>query len=229
MVKDFLGNPSIPSVIVIGGGLAGLAAACDLCDKGFSVTLLEKRGFIGGRAYSFKDPTTGYEVDNGQHVFMKCCTYYIDFLKKLGVYDKTYTQNRMKVQMIDGVNGLSALTSVPLPAPLHLVPSFFKFRHLSLQDKTMVLYAVLQILSLDKTERLALDDRTFYSWLKEQRQTERAIQNFWNIVNIHIPYRGLRGIIPKGRLSSPFGQNTTLILPRGIIPLEPLDVILKNI
>ncbi|MBI4300870.1 MAG: FAD-dependent oxidoreductase, partial [Chloroflexi bacterium] len=61
-------------VVVIGGGLAGLAAACELADAGFKVTLLEKRPYVGGRAFSFQLKDTGQQVDNGQHVFMGCCT-----------------------------------------------------------------------------------------------------------------------------------------------------------
>ncbi|MFQ5796054.1 MAG: FAD-dependent oxidoreductase, partial [Candidatus Bipolaricaulia bacterium] len=61
-------------VLVIGGGLAGLSAACELADRGFHVTLLEKRPYLGGRASSFSHPKSETEVDIGQHVFMKCCT-----------------------------------------------------------------------------------------------------------------------------------------------------------
>ena len=63
-----------------------MAAACHLLDTGSQVTLVEKRPFLGGRAFSFMDRETGQEVDNGQHVFLGCCTYYIDFLKKLGTF-----------------------------------------------------------------------------------------------------------------------------------------------
>ena len=56
--------------VIVGGGLAGLSAACELADHGVRVTLLEKRPHLGGRAYSFKDRETGEEIDNGQHIFM---------------------------------------------------------------------------------------------------------------------------------------------------------------
>ena len=91
--------------LVIGGGLAGLAAACDLLDRGWRVTLLEKRPFLGGRAYSFTDPETGQEVDNGQHVFLGCCTAYIGFLDRLGVLDRTRLQPRLRAPVMDGASG----------------------------------------------------------------------------------------------------------------------------
>ena len=77
-------------VVVVGGGLAGMAAACDLADRGHPVTLMEKRPFLGGRAFSFPEPETGREIDNGQHVFLGCCTAYVDFLRRLGVLHNTH-------------------------------------------------------------------------------------------------------------------------------------------
>ena len=67
-------------VAVLGGGLAGLSAARRLLEHGCEVTLVERRPFLGGRAYSFRDGEDGPEVDNGQHVFLGCCTYYVDYL-----------------------------------------------------------------------------------------------------------------------------------------------------
>ncbi|MFQ5934733.1 MAG: hydroxysqualene dehydroxylase HpnE, partial [Dehalococcoidia bacterium] len=182
MSEDPIGKPVRPSVIVIGGGLAGLSAAFQLCDRGYKVTLLEKRGFVGGRAFSFTDKVTGFEVDNGQHVFMKCCTYYVGFLKKLGVYDRTYVQDRMKVQIIDGAKGASGLSSASLPTPFHLMPSFLRFKHLSTRDKALAIFAFLRIIAIGHEGRKALDGQTFYDWLLEHHQTKRAIDNFWSII-----------------------------------------------
>ena len=79
--------------MVIGGGLAGLSAACALADRGFRVTLLERRPYLGGRAFSFPDAESGGHIDNGQHIFLGCCTAYVDFLRRLGVLERTTLQN----------------------------------------------------------------------------------------------------------------------------------------
>ena len=184
MAKDAVGKSSRPNVLVIGGGLAGLAAASKLCDHGFRVKLLEKRGFLGGRAFSFTDRTTGFEVDNGQHVFMRCCTRYIAFLKRLGVFHKTYLQDRMEVQIIDRLRGASGLSSAPLPTPFHLLPSFATYRHLSAREKALALMASLRIIALGEKGRKELDGQTFYDWLKEHGQTDRTINNFWNVITL---------------------------------------------
>src|ERR1700741_2681426 len=75
-------------VLIIGGGFAGLAAAVDLAEAGRRVLLLERRSFLGGRAYSFTDKTTGDTIDNGQHLMMGCYHRTLRFLEKLGSLDK---------------------------------------------------------------------------------------------------------------------------------------------
>src|SRR5205807_7951254 len=85
------------TVGVIGGGLAGLAAACELVDRGHAVTLLERRPWAGGKTYSFVDRESGEAVDNGQHIAMRCTTAYIAFLEKLGTEHLMRWQKRQRV------------------------------------------------------------------------------------------------------------------------------------
>src|SRR5262249_58605126 len=72
-----------PPVLIIGGGFAGLAAAVDLAEAGRRVLLLERRSFLGGRAYSFTDKTTGDTIDNGQHLMMGCYHPTLRVLEKI--------------------------------------------------------------------------------------------------------------------------------------------------
>ncbi|MBI4233689.1 MAG: FAD-dependent oxidoreductase [Chloroflexi bacterium] len=169
---------------MIGGGLAGLAAACSLLDSGYRVTLIEKRPFLGGRAYSFVDAETGQEVDNGQHVFLGCCTAYIAFLRRLGVLERTVLQRRLRVPVLSPQGKRGALTAAPiLPAPFHLLPPFLVYPHLSLAEKLLAARALLRIWLTDRgRHREALESMTFLEWLKSQRQGPRAIAHFWNLI-----------------------------------------------
>jgi len=173
-----------PQVIIVGGGLAGLSAACELADHGCRVVLTERRPSLGGRARSFPDPQGRGEVDNGQHVFLKCCTYYIRFLQRLGVWDKTRLQKRLRVTVIDPRRGAGTLAGSSLPAPFHLLPSFLRFRHLSPLDKVRAAYAMLSILFSDRTKNNDLDSISFYRWLKNHGQSEAAIDRFWNLIGL---------------------------------------------
>ena len=169
-------------VLVAGGGLAGITAACDLADAGWRVTLLEKRPFLGGRAYSYTDQATGAEVDNGQHVFLGCCDQYIGLLKRLGVYDRVHLQKRLRVPVIDKVWGESILAADDLPPPLHLMRSLLRFKSLSPKEKALAAVALSALRILDRSKHPELDDVTFADWLRERRQSENAIRSLWNLI-----------------------------------------------
>src|SRR6202453_3291109 len=81
-------RPPLRTVLVVGGGLAGLSAACALADAGYQVRLLEKRRYLGGRASSYEHPGTGEVIDNCQHVLLGNCVNLIDLYRRLGVSDK---------------------------------------------------------------------------------------------------------------------------------------------
>ena len=168
-------------VIILGGGLAGLSAARRLLEHGYDITLVEKRPFLGGRAFSFRDGQEGVEVDNGQHVFLGCCTYYRDFLEAIGSADKAYLQKSLRVEVVaDGKSGV--LYSTPFLGRLHLLPSFIRYPHLGLKDKLLALYGLLRVKLTDRSNRSAhLDEESGYQWLRRHRQTDRAIANLWNL------------------------------------------------
>jgi hydroxysqualene dehydroxylase len=170
-----------PRAIVAGGGLAGLAAACDLADAGHAVTLIEKRPFLGGRSYSYTD-ATGATVDNGQHVFLGCCTEYIRFLDRLDVRDAVHLQSRFRVPVVDKVWGTSVLSAAGLPPPGHLLPSLLKLRSLSAKDKALAGWAFSQIQRTDRAAHPELDDITFEEWLLARKQSPRAIRSLWNLI-----------------------------------------------
>src|SRR5882724_12743898 len=81
----------MPSVTIVGGGLAGLATAAALGGSGFEVDLYEARGFLGGRATSFPLAPANDQteiIDNCQHVLLRCCVNLLDLYKRLGVAEK---------------------------------------------------------------------------------------------------------------------------------------------
>ena len=165
----------------MGGGLAGMAAASRLLDDGHPVTLVEKRPFLGGRAFSIKDREVGAEVDNGQHVFLRRFTAYLEFLNKLGTLHLTRIQPRLRVVVL-GPGGRSAvLSATSLPAPFHLLPSFLAYSHLSVRDRLLALYALAHAWLADR-RRPELERMSFHQWLKDRHQSDDAIRNFWGLV-----------------------------------------------
>src|SRR5947209_11726790 len=82
-------------VVIIGGGLAGLAAATALAPRGFEVTLLEARSRLGGRASSFQDAASGQLLDTCQHVSMGCCTNLAHLCQTVGISHLLRPQPRL--------------------------------------------------------------------------------------------------------------------------------------
>ncbi|MEZ6065950.1 MAG: hydroxysqualene dehydroxylase HpnE [Planctomycetaceae bacterium] len=169
---------SEPSVIIVGGGLAGLAAAVGLGGQGVPVTLLESRDRLGGRASSFVDQSTGEVVDNCQHVSMGCCTNLARFCETVGVADQFETAAELTFVGPDGEVG--KLRASSLPAPLHLLPSLAGLPYLSLRQKLQLASGVraLARCSPDDMRRNA----SFLDWLQANRQSPELIERFWEVV-----------------------------------------------
>lgn len=177
---------TLSNVIVVGGGLAGIAAACDLADAGLAVTLVEARPLLGGKTWSFRDEQTGLPVDNGQHVFLGCCAAYRRFLRRLGIDKATCMQPRLRVPIFAVDYGRAVLEAarLPLPAPLHLLPSFLRLPMLSWREKLQAARTLAAIASAGRAGRLAYDHLSFADWLRARGESERAIQYLWNLITL---------------------------------------------
>jgi squalene-associated FAD-dependent desaturase len=167
------------SVVVIGGGLAGITAALDCAREGLEVTLLEARGRLGGAAYSFE--RGGLMVDNGQHVFLRCCTAYRELLDQLGAADKVVVQPRLAVPVLAPGGRLGWLRRSQLPAPLHLAASLRRYPYLGMRERLALAWAMQRLRAVDIDDP-ANDAVCFGDWLRRQRQTPRAVESIWELI-----------------------------------------------
>jgi hydroxysqualene dehydroxylase len=164
---------ALERVAVVGAGLAGLAAAVELKELGAHVELFERSRLLGGRATSFE--IDGIEVDNGQHVFLACCTEFVRFAGRAGFADKLKLQPRFEALVLarDGTQG--RLRAASLPAPLHLLASFATYAHLSAGAKLRIARALASALL-----RRSDEATTFESWLVLRRQNAETRRAFWD-------------------------------------------------
>jgi squalene-associated FAD-dependent desaturase len=162
-----------PTVAIVGGGLAGLAAACALAGSDFQVTVFERRPYLGGRASSYEHPGTGEIVDNCQHVLFGSCTNLLAFYKTIGIENKISWFDRMT--FIEPRGRQSVLEPTFLPAPLHLTTSFLRFKFLNSRDKLSLARGLLSLILHQPKD----DGASFQDWLIRHRQTPGAIERFW--------------------------------------------------
>jgi squalene-associated FAD-dependent desaturase len=166
-------------VAVIGGGLAGLAAAAALSRRGLDVELLEAQGHLGGRAGSFRDPHSGRWIDLCQHVAMGCCTNLADFCRRTGIADCFTRHRRLHFFGPDGRRCEFAASRL-LPAPLHLVPGLLRLRFLSLGERLGILRTMGRLARLPAAA--PADEVTVGQWLRQQGQSDRTVDQFWSVV-----------------------------------------------
>lgn len=167
-----------PPVHIIGGGLAGLAAAVELSRHGVPVMLFEARDRLGGRASSFVDPESGETVDNCQHVGLGCCTNWLHFCRILGVSGALRVERSLT--FIDPEGRASRLAASPLPAPLHLAPAFVRLKFLTWGEKRRLAWGLWRLARLRPEEIPATE--SFADWLRRHGQTERLLARFWEVV-----------------------------------------------
>src|SRR5580698_6560927 len=168
---------SAKTAIVIGGGVAGMSAACALAEAGLRVHLVERRGYLGGRASSYLHPGVNEVIDNCQHVLFGCCTNLIAFYRRIGVLDRIHWTRTMTMIEPGGRESILG-PSWWLPAPLHGLPHLLRAHAFTRADKFALAHAfraLLRPVPVDSKENLG-------AWLRRNGQTQGAIDRFWRLV-----------------------------------------------
>lgn len=173
-------------ILIIGGGLAGLAAGVALAGAGRRVRLLEQKPYLGGRARSFHDAATGSVVDNGQHLFMGCYHSTLKFLDSIGTSDTVTFDPQLRVRFLDPDKRITQLRCPALPSPWHLLSGVFLSNSFSFREKIDVVRMGRVLRSSDGTvnSRRADNRLTVEEWLSSLGQSEGLRRNFWDLLCI---------------------------------------------
>lgn len=167
---------SVRRVIVLGGGLAGITAALDCAEAGARVTLIEVRPRLGGAAYSFE--REGLLLDNGQHVFLRCCTAYRGLLARLGSERRVMLQPRLEIPVLSPQHGQMVLRRNGLPAPLHLAGALLRYSHLTFAQRLSAVRAALALGRLDLQGAAG----TLGEWLAAHGQGSASVAALWDLI-----------------------------------------------
>jgi squalene-associated FAD-dependent desaturase len=207
------------TVTVVGGGVAGMSAACALAEAGLRVQLVERRGYLGGRASSYLHPGVNEVIDNCQHVLFGCCTNLAGFYRRIGVADRIYWTSEMTMIEPGGRRsrlGPSRWGSVGLPPPLHGMPKLLAAHAFSAADKISLARAFTALMRpVPAYSRESLD-----AWLRRHGQTKGAIERFWRLViasalnadldSIALPYAAkvIRELFMNSAFAGSMGMST---------------------
>lgn len=172
---------SKPTAIVIGGGIAGIYSAILLQEKGYKVSLIERRKFLGGRTYSVKQ-STNTSYDNGQHLLMGCYDKLLQLLTKIGSLSEVNFQDSFSVKIADktGKTGIIRDTKY-IPYGFMLLVSLLKYPHIGFKEKLRVIFTLIKMKFINRNN-VQYQDITFSQWLTNNAQTTNAIEKFWNLV-----------------------------------------------
>ncbi len=172
-------------VLIIGGGFSGLAAGVELASLGHHVTLIERKGHLGGRATSTRDAVTGSILDNGQHVLMGCYRETLAFLDRIGTLSKVHFQRNLVVDFAAPGRSGVRFRSYPLPNPFHLLAGFLAFRGIGWGDKMGAFRLGRFFRRVGRSgpgeEMLRrLDQKSVPEWMKELGQSPLIQERFFN-------------------------------------------------
>ena len=219
------------SAAVLGGGVAGMSAACALAEAGLRVQLVERRGYLGGRASSYLHPGVNEVIDNCQHVLFGCCTNLIGFYRRIGAANRIHWTSEMTMIEPGGrcsQLGPSKLAGVELPPPLHGLPKLLAAHAFSLTDKialSRAFSALMRPVPASSRESLG-------AWLRRHGQTRGAIERFWRLViasalnadldSIALPYAAkvIRELFMNSAFAGSMGMSTVPLseLYAGVAP-----------
>jgi squalene-associated FAD-dependent desaturase len=155
--------------IVVGGGLAGLAAALELVDSGHEVTLYEARPTLGGKVQTLphREGDPAPPPDNGQHIALGCFTEYLAFLERIGSVGQA-KRLPLELTVIDE-RGRGAKIGYG-PGPL------LSYRHLGIRDRIRIGLLLVRLPRLEPGQ-----DETFGAFLRRHGESDATIERFWDV------------------------------------------------
>ena len=173
-------------VVIVGGGLSGLAAGVGLASQGIRTTILEQKPSPGGRAYSFQDSVTGDTIDNGQHVLIAGYERTMHFLETIGTRQLLRVQETPSLTFHHPRRGFQTLRLSRLHIPFNFLVGVLRCTLFSIPDRLRLVRAGNALRSAAVRDRPRLERETVQEWLERAGQSDECIRSFWEPLAVSI-------------------------------------------
>ena len=175
----------VRNVVIVGGGLAGLACAVALREAGLAVTLVERERFLGGRARSWVDEASGDAIDLGPHVLHSEYGNMLAFLERLGTRDLITWQPDKLITLVTR-GRVTKLRHRPLPPPFSLLPDLVAGAGLSLRDLLSNNRVSWRAMRFDEADVPELDRVSALEYLRASGVSGPMIDWFWSFAALSV-------------------------------------------
>jgi squalene-associated FAD-dependent desaturase len=166
---------------IIGGGVAGLAAATTLAEKGIATTILEAGSQLGGRArnVAVEFNSQVVQLDNGQHILLGAYHETLKLLKQIGVDEKQAFKRlplTLEVRSLGDLPAFKFRAPNTLPFPINQLYGFLFCKGLTLSERFKL---VGFILHLKQSGFHLPEDKPLHHYLQEQQQSDHTVALLW--------------------------------------------------
>lgn len=172
--------------VIVGGGIAGLAAGVALAEAGVRVVVIEKNEILGGRARSWSDPTTGDPIHIGPHILLSEYANFLGLLDNLGTTSQVVWQPTPHfITMVDGTRA-TEMKLANLPPPMTFLPSVLVDRGIGLADKLSNFRFTAFAMKLREQDIYEFDGVDGETLLREMGVTDAYMTHFWHFASMAI-------------------------------------------
>jgi len=220
----------MPDILIVGGGLAGIAAAAEAAREGWTVTLVEGHPYLGGRARSFMDRTTNEVIDNGQHAMMGCYHAMLGTLRILGTDHLIHRQPALKVAFADAAGRTDMLDASKAPGKFGVALGIWRLKPLPLRSRIAALWFAARM----QYGGIRTDGMTCLDLLRAEGQPYDVIHRLWEpiiLATLNAPMDKAAASLLLTVLRRAFfgdAENSCLYLPSAGLSafVEPLEDLL---
>jgi len=220
-------------VVVVGGGLAGMATALGLLDSGSRVELIEQQPALGGNLSSWVD-ADGDHIASGLHWYSRGDTTLLRLLERAGLADRI-RWGEPNVALARPGGATAHIPLLRLPSPLNVLAACAANDLLTPGEKLLTALGLATSWIGTDAYVASLDSLTYTRWHREHRIPQRVLQklvepiarSLGGLPSDELAARPVVALFQRLAIDSAAGQFGTLDGPTSPRLIEPFTALLS--